>query len=88
MQVQYPAANTSTADTFCNSELYIPNYTSSDQKSISIDSVNENNATTAYTVPMAYLWDNTSVISSIRIYADSSAFAEHSSVYLYGISNS
>ena len=87
MQVQYPAANTYTANTFGNASLYIPNYAGSTNKSISIDSVNENNATTAYIVPMAYLWDNTSVISSIRIYADSSAFAEHSTAYLYGVSN-
>ena len=37
-----------TANTFSNTVVYIPNYTGSTNKSFSIDSVSENNATTAY----------------------------------------
>jgi hypothetical protein len=42
-----PAA-TSTANTFGNQSFYIPNYTGTANKTISIDAVSENNATEAY----------------------------------------
>ncbi len=84
MNPQYPA---SAANTFSNMELYIPNYLSSNKKSISLDNVQEANATTAYIVPMAYLWDNTAAITSIKIQI-TSGIAQHSSAYLYGIKNS
>ena len=42
-----PGANT-TASTFSNFELYVPNYTSSNLKSWSVDFVSENNATAGY----------------------------------------
>jgi hypothetical protein len=34
-----------TSNTFSSTEIYIPNYTSSNNKSVSVDSVTENNAT-------------------------------------------
>jgi hypothetical protein len=84
MQPQYPASATST---FSNMELYIPNYLSGNKKTISLDNVNEANATTAYIVPMAYIWDNTTTVSSIKIQI-TSGIAQHSSAYLYGIKSS
>ena len=39
-----------TANTFNNAEIYIPNYTSSNNKSSSADNVYENNATAAFAV--------------------------------------
>jgi hypothetical protein len=75
-----------TASTFSNFELYIPNYTSSNQKSVSLDGVTENNATTAYAVLSAGLSTTTSAITSMTIIALSSgSFAQYSSFYLYGI---
>lgn len=76
-----------TASTFGNSEFYIPNYTSSNNKSVSVDSVAENNATTAYTQLSAGLWSNTAAITSIQILASSGNLAQYSTAYLYGISN-
>jgi len=78
-----------TANTFANTEIYIPNYTSSNYKSVSCDSVIENNGTTAFANLYAGLWSNTSAITSITI-ADnnSSSFVQYSSFYLYGINNS
>ena len=77
----------STANTFNNAELYIPNYTSSAYKSYSVDNVAETNATTAYVNLVAGLWSDTSTINSIAITPTSGNFVEHSSAYLYGVKN-
>lgn len=79
--------STNTASTFSNCEFYIPNYASSNNKSVSIDSVNENNATGAYSYLTAGLWANSSAITSIKIAPSSNNFAQYSTAYLYGISN-
>lgn len=81
--------NTSTSSTFSNISLYIPNYTSSNNKSISADSVQENNTTSAYARIAAGLWSNSAVISSILVYSDNAAnFLQYSTATLYGIKNS
>jgi len=83
----YPAS-TATASTFSNGEVYIPNYTSSNFKSISGDSVTENNAATAYTDLTASLWSATAAITSLTVYPMSGSFVQYSTFYLYGIKNS
>ena len=78
----------STSNTFNNGSIYIPNYTSSNNKSYSTDTVTENNATTAYATLMAGLFSNSSAISSIKIAANGIySFVQYSTAYLYGISN-
>jgi hypothetical protein len=78
----------STADTFGNGELYIPNYASSLNKQISEFGVNENNSSTASLNIGATYWRNTAVINTIIFYPyNSSNFVAGSSFYLYGISN-
>ena len=74
-----------TASTFSNTEFYIPNYTSSNYKSVSIDGVTETNATTAYAELVAGLWSNTAAITSIGISA-LGTIQEHSTFSLYGVS--
>jgi hypothetical protein len=74
-----------TANTFNNAELYIPNYTSSAYKSYSADNVAETNATTAYVNLVAGLWSNTAAINSIAITPTSGNFVQYSTAYLYGI---
>jgi hypothetical protein len=59
--------STYTSNTFANSSLYIPNYTSSAAKSISSDNVSENNATAAEAIILAGLWNDSSAITSILI---------------------
>jgi hypothetical protein len=78
-----------TSNTFCNVEVYIPNYANSVIKSFAGDSVSENNATTAYALFTSGLWSNTAAISSIQITNRSGGrlFVQHSTAYLYGISN-
>lgn len=80
-------ASTATASTFGNCEFYIPNYAGSTNKSISVDSVIENNATTAYADLVATLWSNTAAITSITLTPAFGSFVQYSTAYLYGISN-
>jgi hypothetical protein len=81
-------AGGSTSSTFSNASLYIPNYTSSNYKSYSVDKVSEQNGTTAYAELVAGLWSNTAAITSLTfVSAGSFNIVEGSTFYLYGISN-
>lgn len=81
--------SSTTANTFSNSELYIPNYAGSTNKSISSDSVTENNATASDIYVNAGLWSNTAAINRITLYPSGSAvFVQYSTASLYGIKNS
>jgi hypothetical protein len=78
-----------TANTFSNGEIYIPNYTGSNNKSYSADFVYENNSSSGYGVGMvADLWSNTAAITSITLTGYAGNFVQYSTFYLYGISNS
>jgi hypothetical protein len=76
-----------TANTFSSFELYVPNYTSSNNKSVSIDNVMENNATTAYSMLEAGLWSSSAAITSITFqdYSASASFVANSTFSLYGL---
>ena len=76
-----------TANTFGNNQFYFPNYTSSNQKSVSIDGVNENNATTVRTQLSASLYPQTAAINRLDAFPGSGSFVQYSTFYLYGISN-
>jgi hypothetical protein len=78
-----------TADTFGLFEYYIPNYRSSNQKSISVDATTENNASLSYFTTGAFLWTGTSAIDIITFSSvHSSNLMQYSTFYLYGIKNS
>jgi hypothetical protein len=77
-----------TANSFSNGEMYILNYAGSNNKGWSSDSVQETNATTAYSYLMAGLWSNTSAITSITFSTFTGNFAQYSTATLYGINNS
>lgn len=82
-----PAAG-GTASTFGSTNIYIPNYTSSNYKSASQEGVNERNNSAAPALMLnANLWSNTAVISSFTLVCLFANFAEHSTAHLYGISN-
>jgi hypothetical protein len=87
IQLQGSTESGNTANTFGNMEIYIPNYTSANYKSVSIDAVTENNATTAYAFLSAGLWSNTAAITSATITNSSGNYVQYSTAYLYGISN-
>ena len=81
MQVE----NADTANTFSNGQLYISNYASSANKSMSVDSVTENNGTVAQSVLQAISWAQTAAITSLKLNARSGNLAEFSSASLYMI---
>ena len=84
--VGFLEGNTATANTFSNYEMYIPNYTGSNNKSMSIDSVTENNATEAYASLHTSLWSNSAAITSIKLEPSSATlFQQYSTFYLYGV---
>ena len=78
-------AGPTTANTFSSVQVYIPNYTSSNPKSLSTDAVTENNATSAFQAIAAGLWNDSDAINRIDITPSSGDFAEFSSTTLYGI---
>ena len=84
--IDYTNGSTSLADTFGSQEVYIPLYTSSQFKTISTTTSQENNTTAAYTTAIAGLSSDTAAITSITI-ATATTLASGSSFYLYGISN-
>lgn len=76
---------TATSNTFSNSELYIPNYAGSTNKSASIDGVLENNGTAAWQHIGALLWSNTAAITSIQIAGITYSLDTGSTISLYKI---
>ena len=76
--------NTATSNTFGSMQIYLPNYTSSLAKSASTDSVSENNDTRAIQEMNAFLWNDTSAITSLKIDAPSNLMAG-STISLYKI---
>jgi len=90
LRIDYVAGTGQTASTFSNGELYIPNYTSSNAKSVSLDHAAENNATAAYAEIVAGLFSTvTSAVTSVSLLTDSGLkFAQYSTASLYGIKSS
>jgi hypothetical protein len=82
---QMETGGAATANSFSNTETYFPNYTSSNYKSISTDSVVENSATEGYNSLSAGLISTSSPITSIIITPATGTFVQHSTFHLYGI---
>ena len=73
---------------FTNTQVYIPNYAGSTNKSFSVDGVMERNNTTAYAILSAGLWSSTAAITGVSIIPDgATSFAQYSTAYLYGVKN-
>jgi hypothetical protein len=90
MWIGFDQSNSAGANIFGNYEVYIPNYASSNQKSLSADSVTEENTTDLYgTSLIAGLWANTAAITSILLQDlhGGTNLLQYSTAYLYGISN-
>ncbi len=87
--VAYVDGGNETASTFSNTEIYLPNYAGSSNKSYSVDSVEENNATEAYAMFTAGLWSQTTAINGLSFYdASAGTISQYSTAVLYGIKNS
>lgn len=76
-----------TANTFGSTSIYISNYAGSTYKSINMDSVIENNSTSAYFLNVsAGLWSNTAAITSIKLSGvGDGTLIQYSTASLYGI---
>lgn len=83
----YVSGSTSTASTFGATTIYIPNYTTANAKTFSIDTTYENNASLPYMGFTAGLWNQTAAITVINLLADRT-WAIGSTFSLYGISKS
>lgn len=83
--------SSNTANTFSSEEIYLPNYTATQNHSVSIFGATEDNSSAGNTLGViAALWSNTSAISSIEIadhIAGTATFDAGTSFYLYGIKN-
>ena len=77
-------ASGTTATTFCNGQIYIPNYTSSLNKSASIDFVMEQNATEGYQQIAGGLYSSTAAITSIA-FVNGANLVAGSTISIYGI---
>ena len=75
------------ANMFTSNDVYIPNYASSNNKSVSSDNVQEANQTTVAAYLFAGLWSNSAAITSITVTQSSGVLNQYSTFYLYGISN-
>jgi hypothetical protein len=89
VRVSIANGSTSTASTFSTSSIYIPNYTGSANKSVSIDTAAETNATTQFMNLIAYKVASTAAITDLTFTTETLAvsFAQYSTAYLYGVSN-
>jgi hypothetical protein len=86
----YVTDTSGTANTFGSSDIYIPNYAGSNNKSFSVDAVSESNdANNVYISLQAGLRSNTAAITSITLAPlNGTLFSVSSTFYLYGINNS
>jgi hypothetical protein len=78
----------STASVFNNNEIYIPNYTSANHKSFSVDTTIENNGSASILGLSTNLWANTAAITAVSLAYVSGSFAQYSTATLYGIKSS
>jgi hypothetical protein len=79
--------NSTTANTFSSGELYIPNYSGTSAKSLSYDTVTENNGSSALVQAGSALWNVGSSINSVTIAPEGGVgdYAANSTFTLYGI---
>lgn len=73
------------ASTFSNGEIYIPNYTGSQQKIASARMVTEAQNSTAYQALYAMLWPNTAVVNDVGIWGGGGTFVQYTTASLYKI---
>lgn len=80
-------ASGATSNIFSSSKIYIPNYLSSNSKSMSSDSVAENNSTLAYMNFSGGVWSPSpqAPVTSIVLTWNAGNFVQYSSATLYGI---
>lgn len=81
-------SNSTTANTFSVSSVWIPNYTGAGQKQAIVSSSGENASNTLYffgNILVAGLWQSTSAVTHLKINCVSHDFMANSTFDLYGI---
>ena len=81
----YTTTFSTTSNTFGNGQLYIPNYAGATNKSMSSESVAENNGTSSLQSITAHLWSNSAAITTVRFALDVGNLVVGSTISLYGI---
>ena len=85
-QIGILTSASATSNTFNSSTIYISNYTSTSNKSVSSDSVNENNATTAFQRLVAFLSTSSAATTSITFTTQlGNNYVAGTTVSLYGV---
>ena len=85
VQVNYASnGGNQTANTFSNTSIYIHNYAATGVKTVTCESMSENNATVAYHAMNSNNWTVTDPITSLR-FTSNSNFAQNSTISLYSI---
>jgi hypothetical protein len=74
-----------TANTFGSGDIYIPNYTSSNNKVTNSDGANESNTTANAMGWMCAMWSSSATINSIELKPASGNWVQYTSFSLYGI---
>jgi len=77
--------NDFTANTFSSNSIIIANYTASQNKSISVDGVNENNGVSANQRLWALTWADTSAVTSLTVDGVGNNLVQYSTASLYKI---
>jgi len=81
----YAAGSNTTANTFSNNSLYIMNYKSSSNKSVSVDSVYENNGTNVILAIKSNNYAVTSAVTTLEFFLSQGDIVSGSTFSLYGI---
>lgn len=80
-------SSASTSSVFSNGQIYFAKYAGATNKSISTDSVIENNATNSWLALHAIQWPSTAAITSISLTNASGNHVQYSTASLYGITS-
>lgn len=83
----YISAANNTTSMFGTCVFYIPNYALSSTKSFNSEGSAQSNSTSGMSMTTT-LWNNTSAITSIKIFVISVSFVQYSTATLYGIKSS
>lgn len=85
----YENSDLAVANGFSPISIYIPNYTSSNNKAVNAESFSVNNNSTVYGAITTGLWTNSAAVSSITLApAVAVNYKQNSTATLYGIKNS
>tara|TARA_R110000803_G_scaffold106192_1_gene174322 strand:+ start:309 stop:812 length:504 start_codon:yes stop_codon:yes gene_type:complete len=77
--------STYTSNTFGNMSILVANYAASKATRVSIDAVSENNGTAAFCRITNGSWNNTSAVTSLKLFKPGDNLAQHSTASLYKI---